>query len=98
MTDMRTAREINLRVPALLTSALEHARSIDGSEASVRAAADFRATLADMPDSAHPGAITFAVARLAAQMIDQLAVEAGMDAELVIQHFATGYNASIDED
>lgn len=94
---MRIARDVNLRIPALLTSALEHSRSINGSDASERSLADFRATIADMPTDAAADVVIFAVARYAAQMIDQLAVEASMDAETVVQHFATTYNATLED-
>ncbi|UGS27563.1 hypothetical protein K8F61_05080 [Microbacterium resistens] len=93
----RLARQVNLRVPALLTSALEHSRSMPGSETAERAERDFRATVADLPDEVSAEAIAFALARYAAQMVDQLSVAAGMDAESVIQHFAATYLATMDD-
>lgn len=95
MTDS-LIRQVNLRIPALLGSALQFSRSVNGSESADRALADFLATQADMPDGASDALVTFALAQFAAQMIDQLAVAAGTDAAVVIQHFAATYNASIE--
>lgn len=96
MTDS-LERQVNLRIPAMLGSALQFSRSVKGSESQARALADFRATEADMPEGVFGGMVLFALSLGAAQMIDQLAVSAGTDAESVIQHFAATYNATVDD-
>ncbi|PVE94979.1 hypothetical protein [Microbacterium sp. TPD7012] len=96
---MRLAQEVNSRVPDLLRAALDHSRTIVGSEANTEANTEanrnFAAKYAEIiqaVDGNQPGlnaqGITFAVARLAAQIIDQVSVEAGMDPEKVILEFS----------
>nr|WP_314844333.1 hypothetical protein [uncultured Microbacterium sp.] len=92
---MRLAREINIRLPALLTAAVSHATAEAGSSESRAAEDDFRATLLDIPREVDASAVTFALARLSAQIIQQLSESAGCDANAVIQHVAVTYNATI---
>lgn len=95
---MRLARETNLRLPALLTAALAHTNAEAGTAGSRAAEEDFRATLSDMPRGVDESAVTFALARLSAQIIQQLSESAGFEPNAVIQHFALTYNATTSDD
>jgi hypothetical protein len=50
-----------------------------------------------MPQDVGSNVIPFAAMLYAMQMVDQLAVEAGMNAEDVIDHFEQTYSQSIDD-
>lgn len=93
MTDDSTLaiREVNLAIPDLLAAALENSRSVNGSEQFNASMTNAREVSTRMHASLPVDAVTFAVARYAMQMVDQLSVEAGRQAEDVIAHFAETY-------
>lgn len=92
------ARQINLAIPALLTMALTSAQAPVGSPEAAEASKEFKALLCDLGETVERGDwITFALARLSAQMIQQLCDLVGMDPNEVIQHFALTYNSSMDD-